>query len=494
VKVAFHPIEHYVRSPQPGYQLLPFRFIRLDSLEILVTNDGGDFVVLGRDVFDAFASGQLSSAEPMFGTLKAKHFLADSCSTLPLELLATQYRTKKAFLDGFIKLHLFVITLRCDHSCAYCQVSRVTEDRVRFDMSRETAGRSVALMFQSPAPALKVEFQGGEPLLNFELIRTIVADVHQKNEFEQRHVEFVIASNLAPLTDDMLAFCAEHQICLSTSLDGPESMHNSNRPRPGRDSYAVTIRNIERARSVLGRERVAALMTATVTSLQRPREIVDEYVRNGFDSIFLRSISPYGFAVRGSRAHLYQTEQFVDFYRSALDYIIELNRAGTRVTEVFTQILLQKILTPFPTGYVDLQSPAGAGISVAAYNYDGDVYASDEGRMLAEMGDRSFRLGNVHTHTFRELFGGPLVRGLVEASCLETLPGCSECAFAPYCGADPVFHWAVQHDPIGHRPSSAFCRKNMGVLRHLFQLLTHGDAFTRDLFVSWASQQPMRQP
>ena len=49
-----------------------------------------------------------------------------------------------------------------------------------------------------------------------------------------------------------------------------------------------------------------------------------------------------------------------------------------------------------PNGYVDLQSPSGLGLSVLVYNYDGDVYASDEGRMLAEVGDKTFRLGNVH--------------------------------------------------------------------------------------------------
>src|SRR2546430_16559441 len=45
---------------------------------------------------------------------------------------------------------------------------------------------------------------------------------------------------------------------------------------------------------------------------------------------------------------------------------------------------------------------AGIGLSVLVYNYDGDVYASDEGRMLAEMNDRRFRLGTVRD-TYRHL-------------------------------------------------------------------------------------------
>lgn len=487
MKLSFHSREQFHPPSDGTYRLLPFRFMRWDGGDVLVTNDVGEFAFLSSPAFDKFVAGHLGSDSPDYRLLKSKHFLSDSASTLPLELLATKYRTKKSFLEGFTKLHLFVVTLRCDHSCPYCQVSRVSEDRARFDMSRETAAHAVRLMFQCPSPALKVEFQGGESLLNFDLIRWVVEQVEERNQQEGRDIQFVIATNMAPLTDEMLVFCAEHAICLSTSLDGPAFLHNQNRPRPGRNSYEVTSANLARARAMLGHDRVSALMTTTQLSLQHPREIVDEYVAHGFDSIFLRAISPYGFAVRTRMAFRYQAEQFVAFYKTALDHIIELNRHGKRIMEVYAQILLQNILTPFATGYVDLQSPAGAGISGVVYNYDGSVYASDEGRMLAEMGDTSFCLGSVDG-SYESVFGGERLRALVEGSCLETMPGCSECAFVPYCGADPVFHWATQQDPIGHRPTSAFCTKNMAIIRHLFELLRDGDDFTRELLVSWSTQ------
>ena len=158
------------------------------------------------------------------------------------------------------------------------------------------------------------------------------------------------------------------------------------------------------------------------------------------------------------------------------------------IVESYAQILLRKMLTPNPVGYVDLQSPAGAAVGVLVYNYDGDVYASDESRMLAEMGDRSFRLGNLATDSYENVMTGPRVRALVENSCLETMPGCSECAFAPYCGADPIFNWATQSDIVGHRPTSEFCRRQMGLFTYLFDLLREGDAFTRRLFLAWACQ------
>jgi hypothetical protein len=126
-------------------------------------------------------------------------------------------------------------------------------------------------------------------------------------------------------------------------------------------------------------------MTTTQASLAQPVEIVDEYVRLGFESIFLRSISPYGFAVKRGMADRYHMGEWLEFYKRGLSHIIELNRRGIPLREEFAAIILQKICTPWPTGYVDLQSPAGIGIGGIVFNYDGDVYASDASRMLAEM-------------------------------------------------------------------------------------------------------------
>jgi uncharacterized protein len=482
------------RPREAGYRLLPFRFMRWSNDEVLLVNDVGEFLFLGRESFEALLGSRLPSSNPDHADLEAKHFLASGESDLPIELLATQYRTKKGFLDGFTKLHLFVVTLRCDHTCRYCQVSRVSANRTRYDMSRETAERAIDLVFRSPAEAMKIEFQGGESLLNFELIRFIVEEVGRRNAGHGKEIEFVIATNLTPLTDEILGFLHEHSILVSTSLDGPAFVHNANRPRPDRDSYEITIRNLEQARGILGHDRVSAVMTTTQLSLSHPREIVDEYVRQGFDAIFLRPISPYGFAVRTGEALKYQTDQFLAFFKDSLDHIIEINRSGVDFLEVYSQILLTKMLTPFSTGYVDLQSPTGAGIGAVVYNYDGDVYASDEARMLAEMGDRSLRLGNVHADSFEEIFGGETLQALVNGSILETLPGCAECAFVPYCGADPVFNYRTQGDIIGHRPTSAFCAKNMGILRHLFELLRGDDPFVRELLVSWATRVPLPGP
>jgi radical SAM protein with 4Fe4S-binding SPASM domain len=212
-------------------------------------------------------------------------------------------------------------------------------------------------------------------------------------------------------------------------------------------------------------------MTTTPASLERPEEIIDEYIRQGFHGIFLRPLSPYGFAVRTSLVRRYDVDDWLMFYRRGLAYILDINRRGYPFREEHTAILMQKLFSPAGASYVDLQSPAGIGIGGIVFNYDGAVYASDEGRMLAEMGDHSFRLGHLGTDTYESIMTSDALLGPLEDTLLESAPMCSDCPFLPYCGADPVFHQATVGDPVGHKAFSQFCKRQMGMLRHVIALL-----------------------
>jgi His-Xaa-Ser system radical SAM maturase HxsB len=476
-----------------NYRLLPFRFHRLDERTEILVNECGEFLFAPEGTARKIIRKELPIDSEFYPTLRAKHFIYDDSSSPLLDVLATKYRTKFGFIYGSTKLHIFVVTLRCDHSCHYCQVSRQTANQGQFDMSRDVATAAVNMMLQSPSEHITMEFQGGEPLLAFDTIKYIVPIAKDGAASLGKELEIVITSNLAFLTDDILAYCKANEIKLSTSLDGPEFIHNSNRPRPGGDSYKVTIDGITRARRVLGGDRIAALMTTTQLSLQHPIEIIDEYVRRSFHTIFLRPISPYGFAVRSKHKTGYKIDAFLEFYKTGLDHILELNRRGYNLVEIYTRILLQKILTPDGTGYVDLQSPSGAGLNVLVYNYDGGVYATDEARMLAEMKDETFKLGSVLKHSRAEILTSPAFVSLLEQGCNQSLPGCSDCAFQAYCGSDPVYHHATQGDMTGHRATSGFCKRNMKVMEHLFSLLRNDDSFIQDLFWGWVTDRNLAE-
>jgi uncharacterized protein len=481
----FSAVEKFRAAEQGGYRLLPLRFTQLDATRYVVSNLVGEYIVLRRDELQSLVLRQLPAGSDLYDELKSRHFIRDADSDVAIDLLALKYRTKLARISQFTSLHMFVVTLRCDYTCAYCQVSRQTEDRAAYDMSSSTVAAAVDMTFRSPAHAIKIEFQGGEPLLAFDQIKSIVSIAEERNLQERRNLQFVIATNLSLLSDEILDYCDRHGIYLSTSLDGPGSLHDRNRPRPGKNGHALTVAGIKRVQARLGRDRISALMTTTERSLPHVREIIDEYVTLGLRSIFLRPLSPYGFAVTTGQIEKYGSERWLAFYKQGLEYILELNRHGYPIRETFASIILRKMLTPQNPGYVDLQSPTGIGISAIVYNYDGTVYASDEARMLAEMDDQSFKLGKLGTNTYEEMMLSNTLLDALEVGVAESSPMCSECAFVPYCGADPVYHHATQRDLVGNKALSGYCSRNMAVFRHLITLMEDSPA-DRDVLLRWA--------
>lgn len=466
----FLPLAAFSPAPQ-ALRLLPFRFERRAGDRVIISNLVGDMLLATDAELRRLASLDLRPGDGLYERAYEKLLVAPEGERAPLQLLALRLRSRMAFLRGPTPLHIFVVTLRCEHSCPYCQVSRRSADRSSYDMSEGTAMRALDVALSAPATSIKIEFQGGEPLLNFDLIRTIVAAAGERAAARGKHVEFVIASNLALLNGEILAFCKENSVLLSTSLDGPADIHNRNRPRPGGNSHALAIAGIQRAQEVLGRDRVGALMTTTEASLDRVEEVVDEYLKLGLDGIFLRPLSPYGFAIKTKQFSKYDGDAWFRFYERGLRYILDINRRGTYFPEFYASILLRRMLTDRPDGYVDLRSPAGIGLGALVYNYDGTVFASDEGRMLAEMGDRTFELGNLSSDDYATLIFSEKLVDLVGRSLTQCAPQCSSCAFEPHCGADPVYHHATQGDPIGIKTLSEFCARQKRVIGMLVELL-----------------------
>ena len=157
--------------------------------------------------------------------------------------------------------------------------------------------------------------------------------------------------------------------------------------------------------------------------------------------------------------------------RGGLRRVLEVNHQGTPFREFYSALIFTRMLTDKPIGYVDLRSPAGIGIGALVYNYDGSVFASDEGRMLAETGDNSFRLGYVDTDNYQSLILSDTLVDAVSESLTQCAPECSDCVFESHCGASPVHHYATQGDNLGIKPLSDFCARQKGTMRLLLEIL-----------------------
>ena len=140
--------------PEKSVELLPFRFERRVK-DYLVANMVGDFVPLTFDEFSRFSELRIKPGDTLYEKLYAAHLITRQGQEAQQQLLALRLRSRMSFLRHVTPLHLFVVTLRCEHSCPYCQVSRQSSDRSRYDMSEDTAHRAIPLL----RPAILVGLQ-----------------------------------------------------------------------------------------------------------------------------------------------------------------------------------------------------------------------------------------------------------------------------------------------------------------------------------------------
>lgn len=472
--------------------LFPFRFQRLSSDAVVAVSESGDYTFLNNAELTQLVQRRESLSLEQLADLKAKFFIGPPNGTVGLRrLISSRIATKRGTVLSGPSLHIIVPTLQCMHSCRYCQVSRALDDEAHV-MSRADLEAACDTIFQSKSPCLTVEFQGGDPLLRFDLVRHAIERIQQRNQIEQRSLRFVVASTLHQLDAEMCTFFKAHGVCLSTSLDGPAELHDQNRPLPGKDSYARTVAGISQARMAIRHDIVSALVTVTRSSLAYPEAIIDEYVRLGFSEVFLRPLSHYGFAVRNAHSISYSQAEFSHFYAKAFERVLYWNRQGHPLREVAASIALNKILSPYDAGYVDLQSPTGAGLGGIVYNYDGYVYPSDEARMLVEMGDIGLRMGRIG-QPLNELLNSQIQHDLVQASLARYVPGCDECAYNAYCGPDPVNTYARFGDMGAPVQLTDHCQRHMWLFDFLFRKLAVKDESFLDLAYDWATAPGFRQ-
>ncbi len=470
-----------------------FRYRELGE-RVVVTSLEGEWVVLSREQFREFVSGRVDRSGALHAQLAAKNLVRESFDA---RRAAEILRQRKRFLHAGPNLHLVVVTLRCNETCVYCHASRANLDAVHTDMTPETALRVVDLVLRTTSPHVTIEFQGGEPLVNFPVVQRIVEYALERNRGLGKQLEFTMVSNLSLMDEAKLAWLLEHRVQICTSIDGPADLHDKQRKLPQASAFGSAlpwIRRINEAYAAAGLDptlyHVEALLTTTKETLQRWREVVDTYVELGCRALFLRPVDPFGFAEKTRRVVEYPRSEYLAYYRQAVDYIIERNRQGVEILERYAAIFLTKILSGDDPNFLDIRSPGGAGIGQLAYDHDGKIYSSDEGRMLAAAGDATFLLGDVRTARYRDIVGHPTIRAMAVASNLDGQPDCVDCPYVPYCGTQPEHNHKTLGTMMGRMRESSMCAVHKGIQDYLFEKLATADAATLEVLSRWTTIRP----
>lgn len=456
-----------------------FNFKRFDK-DYLITNDFGRYEFLSPSEMESLIHDNITDAD-VRSRLEKNFFVYYEPDLIFSDRVRTDMQKAKNHLFESTQLHIFVITTECNLQCVYCQAQQ--GDHINKGMMTKTmAEKAVNIALQSPSNNLDFEFQGGEPLLNFECIKYIVELV--ENSGTDKKISFNIVSNLSLLNDEMLEYIKNHNVTLACSLDGNKMIHNCNRPlRSGGGSFETVIQKIELLRKE--NVRLGAIQTTTRFSLDHSREIIDTYVANGFDTISLRPLTPLGRANDSWEEIGYSAEEFLEFYKKCFEYIIKINKNGYRIKESQAAIFLNKILVGISVNYMELRSPCGASLGQLAYYWDGRIFTCDEGRMLSEMGEADFCLGNTEQDDYNSLLDSRVCGSVCKASILESLPSCCKCVYMPYCGVCPVINYALEDDVFEKGPRAYKCRINEGILDILFSYLKTNDETIYTIFLDW---------
>jgi His-Xaa-Ser system radical SAM maturase HxsB len=480
---------------------LPFAFKRYNDC-ILLVNYAGEHYFIDSIEFEQLLGHTLDKDTSTFKTLKSKFFIYNDLEELHsvIELLANQIRTKQQYLLNFTSLHMIETTTLCNLRCTYCHASTASCDTDKYNrhnvFNKDAIDKIIEMIFQTASKYIKIELQGGEPLTHWGLCKYIIDKSYQKNlEHEDKSIEIILCTNLTLMDESKLEFLKKYKVIISTSLDGTQEMHDAHRVTYGnKGSYNTFVQKLFLTRKVLGHNSVGALLTVTSKNLYRLKEVIDEYIRLEFDGIFIRPLNPYGRAKDLDNIDFgYSIEEFINEYIKALNYIISLNLNGKVFVDYYSSLLMRRILTPFSTGFVDLQSPAGAGISGVMYDFDGNVYPTDEARMLARMGDNNFCIGNVIKNSYSEIFYSEKLVNITKSSILQTMPGCHHCVFNMYCGSDPIRNYAEYKDLTGFRPDSGFCKRNMLIFDYLLDIVKKNNVDAMNVFWSWINKKNVKE-
>ena len=135
------------------YKLLPFTFSRISSKEVLV-NELGDMLAVPNGTVQAVVEHKIDTKSDLYKSLVANFFLTERTIPALIDVYAERLAEKKRFMDDGTALHIFVLTLRCNQNCVYCQASSQDEHCAHKSMSFETMKYCWKIRSNSPCLSL----------------------------------------------------------------------------------------------------------------------------------------------------------------------------------------------------------------------------------------------------------------------------------------------------------------------------------------------------
>ena len=331
------------------------------------------------------------------------------------ESMAGELKRKSA---GIIKALCLHVAHTCNLNCSYCFASQGKYHGERSLMSLEVGKRALDFLIENSKGRtnLEVDFFGGEPLMNLDMIKELVAYARVREKQEGKNFRFTLTTNGILVDDDVIEFANKEMSNVVLSLDGRKEVHDRFRvDYSGNGSWERIVPKFQRFVEKRGNKNY--YMRGTFTHANPDfLEDIKEMLSLGFTEL---SMEPVVCAANDPSALTNEDLPIVlDQYEKLAYLMLERNKSGKPFT--FYHYMLD--LKGGPCIYKRI-SGCGSGTEYMAVTPWGDLYPCHQ-----FVGEEKFKLGNVwdgvvNTEIQKEF-----------ADCnVYTRPECKDCWAKLYC-------------------------------------------------------------
>ncbi len=153
------------------------------------------------------------------------------------------------YLNTSVSTITLQVTQACNLQCRYCPYAgsfynrKHSPKKMKFEVGK--AAIDFYVRHSVDEECLNIGFYGGEPLIEFELIKKLVEYV--SSNYKGKKVQYHMTSNATLLKDEMIPFLEQNSFNLLVSLDGPKEIHDKNRiQQNNKGSFELIMENLKR--------------------------------------------------------------------------------------------------------------------------------------------------------------------------------------------------------------------------------------------------------
>lgn len=345
-----------------------------------------------------------------------------------------------------------VIAQHCNLRCTYCYMEQNESNERHVFMTEEKAFEAVdhLVLRSGRRRDLQITFFGGEPTLNFDLIKKVVAYCNE--EVGPRHNKtfmFELITNGTLLSGEIADFVNAHDFLLFVSLDGWREMHNAQRPAvDGRDYHETILQNAIRMDRLYKKRRARSIVKvrANLTTAYPDAKAVTDYLESyGFTNVGVAGIFDQPSCQSPTPGAL-TDEQLAQVKQETQDLVLETLRRIQNDERVapYGMKMLRKTIRRLNKRSHLLGMICGAGRNTNAVDTDGNIYPCHR-----YVNMKSYVLGNTC-----DGLDGQKTKNYYRTCMTTAMRRCSKCWVREYCKGGCTWDLAKSDGHLCERPKS----------------------------------------